>query len=77
MVSIDCVLLFETITHLSARTETEKQVKGHSQAVYQGYTMAEGGRDAAERAYEDYVRSKQSESAVPGGQGDVDEKQDA
>ena len=50
--------------HISARPETEVQTKNYSRADFRGYTAAEGGRDAAERAYEEHVRSNQSETAV-------------
>lgn len=55
-------------------TETENQVKGYSGPDFRGYTVAEGGRDAAKRAWEEYVKNKQSEGAVPGDQDDVDKK---
>ena len=59
---------------LSARIETEEQIKNHRKAHFRGYTVAEGDRDAAERAYEAHVGSKQSESADPSSQGDANKK---
>ena len=49
--------------------ETENQVRGYSGAIFKGYTAA----DEARSAYEEYVKSKQSENAVPSDQRDVDE----
>ena len=59
---------------LSARNETEKQTKGYPRARFQGYTVADGGRDAAERAYEAYVKSNQSEHANPSNSGGANEE---
>ncbi|MCJ1231372.1 hypothetical protein MMC12_008049 [Toensbergia leucococca] len=54
--------------------ETEEQIKNYPKAHFRGYTVAEGGRDAAERAYEAHVGSKQLESADSSSQGDANKK---
>ena len=54
----------ERTAHPITRDETERQVKGYSGADFRGYTVAEGGRNAAERAFGEYIRSGQSESAI-------------
>lgn len=67
------ILLLETIAYVFTRMETENQVRGYSGADFKGYTAADGGHDKAKAAYEEYVKSKQSENAVPSKQRDVDE----
>ena len=64
MVTLDDLLSFEASTHFHTRTETEKQVKSSPGAVFRGYTVAEGGRNAAERAWEEHVETNQSEGVV-------------
>ena len=56
----------------SARAETEEQVNGVSEAKHRGYTLAEGGRAAAERDYAGYIRTRfESAGACDRGVGDA------
>ena len=52
------------ITNVSARAETKEQVNGVSWGYQRGFSAADGGRKGAEKAFEEYTRSK-LESAGP------------
>ncbi len=65
------------LTHLLIRADTKEQTHEYAGSKQRGYNIADGGRDAAERAYAEYISSKQSEIEIGGGQDDGSEKQDA
>ena len=57
-----------TVTDNLTRADAEKQVKGYSGASYKGYTVADGGQAAADKAWEGFVRDNQRASTLLSGQ---------
>lgn len=64
----------ERSTHYLIRADSKEQTDEYSGAKHLSYTIAVGGRDAAGRAYAEYISSESSTIAVGDGQGAGSEK---
>lgn len=69
-------LHLNTLIDRFTRDETKLQTHEYNGSSQRGFRIEQGGREAAEKAYEAYVRSKQTNGGTAQDQGNTNEEQD-